>query len=570
MAAYLATGSGLTRKESESFARAFFEVIESGLLEDKFVKIKGFGTFKLIVVSERESVNVNTGERFQIGRHSKVSFTPEASLKELVNRPFAHFEAVDLNDDTDVAELNSVDDGMAEEAAEAEDALAATEWAEETASASEGAAAAEEKAKEENTLTVSGVPNSIEAESESEKETTETDENGAGIGSGEKKKDFDGTEKGSDKADKDSGEANNESVRIETDSDEIGTGSDEKDTDEVNEIRVSPPTPISRGEQATDEEPQASRPGATPPVPQDTANAQQEPSPVTQGTETMPQEPTTAAAPTETETATEKPQQDAAESLKAAQETLQATQKTQQDAQETLQAATQNSTQSASSGKRCLNAAGEGAVSISYTETPRPAGRNWWKTATLTICVLLLMALSYFAGYFQLLCPCTFLGREVPPPALPSLPQPVPAPESRTAPSHPSAAPAAPAQTSAPSADAPTPKEAKDAANGGKDAAANGKDAASNGKNAGDNGKSAAEAAEGKCAAAAPATPPSDNALPRTHKVKAGDNLSRLSRRYYGSDKHIDFIIKTNKLRDADNIPLGSTLTFPPLPQTGR
>lgn len=557
LAAQLATGSGLTRKESESFARAFFEVIESGLLEDKFVKIKGFGTFKLIVVSERESVNVNTGERFQIGRHSKVSFTPEATLKELVNRPFAHFEAVDLNDATDVAELNSVDGGLAEEAAEAEDALAATEWAEERA---ESAA----ETKEENTLTVSGVQNNIEAEKENGREPAETD-------SDNRETHADKGETNSDKGETDSDKKETDSAEKETNTAEKETVSDEGETDEANDIRVSPPTPISRGEQASEEETPSPLPAAPAPVPQ-------EPTPADAPAATV------SVAENVTESAADTPEQAAPKTQQAAKEPQQASPKpqptapnTKQAPQEQQQAAAQNGTQSASSDKQCLNAAGEGAVSISYTETPRPAGRNWWKTATLTICVLLLMALSYFAGYFQLLCPCTFLGREVPPPALPSRPQHAPAPESRPAPAQTSATPADTPQQSETAGGAPAatngkaePAPDKDAANTGKDAAESGKDATASAKNAANNGKNATESAGNKCAPAQPAAPSADNASPRTHKVKAGDNLSRLSRRYYGSDKHIDFIIKTNKLRDADNIPLGSTLTFPPLPQTGR
>ncbi len=550
LAAQLATGSGLTRKESESFARAFFEVIESGLLEDKFVKIKGFGTFKLIVVSERESVNVNTGERFQIGRHSKVSFTPEASLKELVNRPFAHFEAVDLNDATDVAELNSVDGGLAEEAAEAEDALAATEWAEERAESTA-------ETEEENALTVSGVQNDIEAEKENGKEPAETD-------SDKKETNADKGETDTDKRKADSDKRETGVDEKETNTAEKETESDEGETDEANDIRVSPPTPISRGEQASEEGTPSPLPAAPAPVPQ-------EPTPADAPAATV------SVAENVTESAADRLDQTAPNTQQAAKEPQQASPtpeqtatKPQQTAQEPKQNAAQNGTQSASSDKQCLNAAGEGAVSISYTETPRPAGRNWWKTATLTICVLLLMALSYFAGYFQLLCPCTFLGREVPPPALPSRPQHVPAPETRPAPAQTSAAPADTPQQSETAGGAPAATNGKNAPAPGKDAANTCKDAAASTKNAANNGKNTAEAAEGKCAPAQPAAPAADNALPRTHKVKAGDNLSRLSRRYYGSDKHIDFIIKTNKLRDADNIPLGSTLTFPPLPQNGR
>lgn len=111
----LAQRENIDRKAADAFARSFFDIIEQGLQTDKFVKIKGFGTFKLVAVSERESVNINTGERFQISGHTKVSFTPDTTMKELVNRPFAHFEAVDLNDDTDTKEFEVIDEEMEEE-----------------------------------------------------------------------------------------------------------------------------------------------------------------------------------------------------------------------------------------------------------------------------------------------------------------------------------------------------------------------------------------------------------------------------------------------------------------------
>lgn len=118
---YIMQHEGVDRQTADAFVRSFFDIIEQGLNNDKFVKIKGFGTFKLVAVSERESVNINTGERFQISGHTKVSFTPDTTMKELVNRPFAHFEAVDLNDDTDTKEFEVIDDEMENDDNEAED-----------------------------------------------------------------------------------------------------------------------------------------------------------------------------------------------------------------------------------------------------------------------------------------------------------------------------------------------------------------------------------------------------------------------------------------------------------------
>ena len=97
----LVNRQGLEKKDAESFIKEFFSLIEEGLEKDKSVKIKGLGTFKLVDVESRESVNVNTKERIEIQGHTKISFTPDASLRDIINKPFAHFETVTLNDNID-------------------------------------------------------------------------------------------------------------------------------------------------------------------------------------------------------------------------------------------------------------------------------------------------------------------------------------------------------------------------------------------------------------------------------------------------------------------------------------
>ena len=89
---------GLNKKEAELFVKTMFDLIEEALATEKYVKIKGFGTFKLTEVSSRESVDVNTGERIEIQGHSKVAFTPDTTMKDLINKPFSHFETVILNE----------------------------------------------------------------------------------------------------------------------------------------------------------------------------------------------------------------------------------------------------------------------------------------------------------------------------------------------------------------------------------------------------------------------------------------------------------------------------------------
>lgn len=91
--------------DAEAFVREVLHLIEEALASDKYVKIKGLGTFKLIEVEERESVDVNSGERIRIQSHSRISFVPDPFLRDLVNKPFAHFETVVLNEGTHFNDL---------------------------------------------------------------------------------------------------------------------------------------------------------------------------------------------------------------------------------------------------------------------------------------------------------------------------------------------------------------------------------------------------------------------------------------------------------------------------------
>ena len=95
---------GINPKDAELFVRSMFELIEEALAKDKYVKIKGLGTFKLTEVESRESVHINTGERIEIQGHTKISFTPDTTMKDLINKPFAHFEPVVLNDGVELEE----------------------------------------------------------------------------------------------------------------------------------------------------------------------------------------------------------------------------------------------------------------------------------------------------------------------------------------------------------------------------------------------------------------------------------------------------------------------------------
>ena len=114
---------GMTKKNADALVRGMFDLIEEALSTEKYVKIKGLGTFKLTEVDSRESMNVNTGERIEIQGHTKISFTPDTVMKELINKPFSHFETVVLNEgvlleDTPVVEEEPKQEDTADETPE--------------------------------------------------------------------------------------------------------------------------------------------------------------------------------------------------------------------------------------------------------------------------------------------------------------------------------------------------------------------------------------------------------------------------------------------------------------------
>jgi len=104
LAAKLVEKNGLSKRDAVVFVNTMFDIVRQALERDKMVKIKGLGTFKIVEVDARESVNVNTGERVLIDGHNKISFTPDPLMKELVNKPFSQFETVVLNDGVDFEE----------------------------------------------------------------------------------------------------------------------------------------------------------------------------------------------------------------------------------------------------------------------------------------------------------------------------------------------------------------------------------------------------------------------------------------------------------------------------------
>lgn len=396
----------LDKKTCEAFARTLFEVVEEALLSDKFVKVKGFGTFKLVAVSDRESVNINTGERFQIEGHTKVSFIPDNTLKEEINRPFAHFETIDLSDETEQAELDAIDAAAAEEALENEEA---EETVEEVAEEMTAAEPAEEVVEEE---VMEEVPEEVLKEE-----------------------------------------------------------------------------PVEEAEEPMEE------PVATEPQTIVTAEKKEE-------------EPAKAEEP-------------------AADTTLESEKAPEPEAEEQEEAPT--------------------ALPVSYEYTEQPPRRpfNWWKAIGVFFFVLTLMLLSYFAGYYRLLCPCII--------GLPEWTEPQPAQPAakvqpaKTAPAKPQPAPA---ETTAPkipentlnpeNTEQPEPRKSKPA-----------------------KPEPAPRKQQSAPAEVAPAPPADTTIATQPHTVARGETLYSIARKYYGSDKYVNVIIRHNRIKNPNNIEKGTTLQIP-------
>ena len=90
----------ISKRSAEVFVKEFFGLVQEALKQERYVKIKGLGTFRVIEVEDRTSINVNTGERINIGGHDKITFVPDGSVKGLINKPFENFEIVVLNEES--------------------------------------------------------------------------------------------------------------------------------------------------------------------------------------------------------------------------------------------------------------------------------------------------------------------------------------------------------------------------------------------------------------------------------------------------------------------------------------
>lgn len=124
IAKIIASQHNIKIAEAEEFVQKLVDTINEGLETDRLVKIKGFGTFKMQAMKSRASVNVNTGERVIIGEHDRINFLPDASMKNAINKPFAHFETVEIDDDSPLLnEMAPVEDSEESQDDEQEEIL---------------------------------------------------------------------------------------------------------------------------------------------------------------------------------------------------------------------------------------------------------------------------------------------------------------------------------------------------------------------------------------------------------------------------------------------------------------
>ncbi len=493
LAERLASQAQIEKSQAESFVRKFFELVGNGLLEDKYVKIKSFGTFKLVSVGERESININTGERFQISGHTKVSFSPDAALKELVNQPFAHFEAVDLNDETDTEELNTVD--SAEPLEPDTDVL--------------------DDAEEDETETtdVDGIENGASFNTEN---SSTSDEKAQALSEQEQESELADTEiinLSEPSAPSALSNKNSESVVPEVESaseitQQSQTSVESTDNKLPAEGIKTETSHVHHEDDAVEEE-----------TSNDNEHLQDTSTVESVVNEEQPSSSTVAVPLEEEEIEVSSPQPVTTPSDEVP---------------------AQERTSSSIAG-------------YVYEEVPSPRKRNAWKYVALAFCALVLMGLCYFAGYFRVLCPeCLFTD-------VPEAPI-APEVQSQTSSKSGKALPPAKADTAAASQKKEKPQTAT----------ASQSSQTSNQSTSSGSTPSAATTsqsnAQSEKAPVAKTEPQATPEKPQTvkHTVKAGENLTRIVRRHYGSDAYVNKVVNHNHLKNADNVAVGTVIELPP------
>ena len=569
LAELLATNEEIGKKEADTFVRAFFDIIEQGLLEDKFVKIKGLGTFKLVTVSERESVNINTGERFQINGHTKVTFTPDASMKELVNRPFAHFEAVDLNEDIDLAELEEFDTATeTDDADESQEVDTATET--DNADESLEVDTATETDNADESLEVDTATETDNADESQEVDTaTETDDADESL---EEQRPINETIKTFPDSATETTYAKTENVsneQTDTAGQEIGVSAFENNqvsTTESDNSSILPATthqPLNTGGSIEDyQQENPTKVSSSTDIEEDTEVIASKPMPINAAEENDSetttstdsdespngiQVTTTVCVGTENDTKDEVADNHT-ENLNThlqLQDSPQQLSDSDNNEDDIVVTSPQHLTTNNITSHTTPTATN--SIKYEYTEVPMPRKRNWWKISLISLCALLIMCCCYFAGYFRLLCPpCQF-------PILEGVFIPANMQHSHSSDSKPEQpanhTKSDTAQHHNPTLAAPATIHRKDIQDGTAASTTEQKaSSTSNGTSAEPSAKDSADSGKNK---------------PHKHVVRSGDTLLNISRRYYGNETYVKAIMKLNHLKDSNNIKVGLVLRLP-------
>lgn len=486
----LAARAGITKRKADAFVRAFFDVAEEGLTTEAFLKIKGFATFKIITVSERESVNINTGERFQINGHEKISFTPDTAFKELVNRPFSHFTTINLEDDLDLSEWEGMSNFAEEESERAENPSADAAEIDETT----------------ETLT---------------EEAAETLTNGSAEPSAV-------TENPIEIADSSENEEPPTLVEM-ADSEIVSEADEQSEAAEIAELGAALAEAVA----------------AEPAIVSEVSHPEEK----ADDSKKEGKEESVETVEESTETAEE--------SVEAAEESVETAEESTETAEGSEVAETEEEPLLQAQGNAVPQHESEEKPAIVINNTLPEQKHNGWRTACVVIGVLLLMAMSYFVGYYRLLCPCytDFLFT-----ATPSEETAAPARQQTAAETPKAKAESSTTQTPAPQTAA---KDSTTKAENTQQKTETPQPKATDSQTAAQNRRKAELAAAKKYRQTS--GPYLITGVVRTHVMAPGDNLYLLAKKEYGNKDMASYIIFHNQLSNPDLIQLGQKIEIPRL-----
>lgn len=528
-----ATKSGLPRRRAEAFVRAFFDVIADALASEKFVRVKGLGTFKLVAVSERESVDVNTGERIQISGHTKVSFTPEAGLRDLINRPFAHFQTVVINEGTDLNALEAVDTPEIEETGNdtpEEPQSPATEPTDNTTAEAE---TPETDNEAEQPAFVP--PSAVDYFAEYPLDDADEEDPSAAVIADDTAKDS------------------------ETSTTDDSTGySDTEAAHEAPQAAAAANT-HPEGEEGLTEA--AALPDEAHSDITDTAPVQAETG------RTVPQEGTADKDTSETGTTS-------VESVDGIQPQDEATKYHETADAEPRQTATADSPDNSQTVPPVTPAGPSSTKSTlppqpPTPQPPMPRDVNWWKVTVVVIGILFLMMLSYFAGYFRLFCPCERLDalhrlwteQTAPPsPTAPATTAPTDTMRHATAPHDTMALP-----TDTVASTPPAPAATSPAASGAQPTARPAPQEKQPQTDTQTRKKNTQATTQRRKRTAPRHQKYIITGTRDTYVVSQGETLRTIAEHVYGSRGYARYIIEHNHITHPDDIPVGLTIRLPEL-----